>query len=184
VKSADIEDLVALVPPPIRPAQVGTQEEWDAVQAAIGLSLPDELAELSMRYGSGFFKDGDFTLTIFNVFGPLFVDRCKFRRAIRTDLGFQNSGDPWAAFLRDKFEFARVDWSQEGGETYVLWDMAYESAAWPICVPAAGNWQQRFNLRLVPFLVEAFSGRLVVERFPSRFENLRFVSEPEMVPAE
>lgn len=183
MSSADLSALEAIVPPPATPLQTGGSPEWSAVQAAINISLPDDLAALSMRYGSGYFEDQGFQLRIYNPFGPLFIDRCKYLRAIRTDAGYQSSGDPWAAFLREKFEFGSRGWSHEDSEDYLMWDTSSErNTEWPIIVPTPNDWHQQFHWELIPFLLEAFSGRLRVDGFPSRFERLRFIPEAESVP--
>lgn len=178
----DISALTAIVPPPAAPLQTGGPDEWKAAQAAIDIFLPDSLAAISMRYGSGHFEESGFLLRIFNVFSPLFVDRCKYLRAIRTDAGYQQSGDSWAIFLRDKFEFGEWTWSHEDREHHLMWDTSKaDNRKWPIVVPTATNWHQPFGCALIPFLVNVFSGNIQVEGFPDRFEQLQFVPSAESI---
>jgi SMI1-KNR4 cell-wall len=49
-----IEDLVALVPPPVSP--VDAIGDWAAVEAAIGVRLPTDFKALISRYGAGEFN--------------------------------------------------------------------------------------------------------------------------------
>lgn len=50
-----IEELIAVVQPPIHPVETGDFAKWEAVQRALGLSLPSDFRDFGIRYGTGCF---------------------------------------------------------------------------------------------------------------------------------
>jgi hypothetical protein len=50
-----IERLIALVPPPARPFEVGSVEEWRMVEQKLGTPLPSDFRSFVLTYGSGLF---------------------------------------------------------------------------------------------------------------------------------
>jgi len=61
-----IHELFAVVAPPTVPLETGTEGAWRAVEQSLGLRFPNDLYELSARYGSGHFMG----VTIYNPFSP------------------------------------------------------------------------------------------------------------------
>jgi hypothetical protein len=50
-----ISRLAVLVPPPIRPTEVGSLEQWQAVELELGLELPSDYRDFVFAYGTGLF---------------------------------------------------------------------------------------------------------------------------------
>jgi hypothetical protein len=50
-----IELLKKIVPPPTRPSEVGSFQQWQAVEHELGLVLPTDYREFVVTYGSGLF---------------------------------------------------------------------------------------------------------------------------------
>lgn len=50
-----IEELKRLVPPPPQPGEVGTMEQWEAMEHTLGLVLPSDYRDFVFAYGSGLF---------------------------------------------------------------------------------------------------------------------------------
>lgn len=48
-----VEELVAVMAPPERPANVDDRRRWDALQAELGTPLPADWLAYGLRYGSG-----------------------------------------------------------------------------------------------------------------------------------
>jgi hypothetical protein len=85
-----IGKLNALVPPPVRPSEAGSLEQWRVVEQRLGLALPSDYREFIFAYGTGRFAQ---FYRVYNPFSAsewmsLFpsVDRvCKAAREIKRD---------------------------------------------------------------------------------------------------
>ena len=67
-----IEELTAIVKPPKRPVQVGSDSQWRKICAKLGVVFPHDYRDYCRTYGSGAFLGGE--IYIFNAFDPEFVD--------------------------------------------------------------------------------------------------------------
>lgn len=47
--------LKSLVPPPVRPFEIGTIDQWRAVEQELGVELPSDYREFVFTYGTGMF---------------------------------------------------------------------------------------------------------------------------------
>lgn len=83
--------LIELVPPPADPLEIGSAEEWNAVEKWLGVELPADYRTLCQHYGSGVFRhDGDEDYFL-NPFSPVYepsiehwLEDLRSRRAART----------------------------------------------------------------------------------------------------
>ena len=50
-----IDRLTDLVPPPHRPSEIGSLEQWQAVERELGTALPSDYRDFVFTYGSGLF---------------------------------------------------------------------------------------------------------------------------------
>jgi hypothetical protein len=50
-----IQELIQLVPPPVRPCEIGSIEEWRTIEGKLGLVLPKDYNDFIFSYGSGLF---------------------------------------------------------------------------------------------------------------------------------
>jgi hypothetical protein len=66
-----IEELIAVVPPPLAPLEAGPMERRNEVEKALGVILPDDLYELGLRYGSGRFAN---EIEVFNPFSKKYLE--------------------------------------------------------------------------------------------------------------
>src|SRR5258708_26087404 len=66
-----IEELVAVVPPPDQPNESGPLEAISAVESALGTSLPKDVVDFGIRYGTGMFAD---TVEVFNPFSSKYLE--------------------------------------------------------------------------------------------------------------
>ena len=67
-----IEELTAIVKPPKKPVQVGSDFQWARICAKLGVVFPDDYRDFCRTYGSGAFLDGE--IYVFNAFDPEFAD--------------------------------------------------------------------------------------------------------------
>lgn len=49
------KELLKLVPAPRHPLEIGSLEQWNAIERALGLSLPADYKEFAFSYGTGLF---------------------------------------------------------------------------------------------------------------------------------
>lgn len=83
-----IAAVTKLVPPPARPSEVGSIEQWRAVEEQLGLVLPSDYREFIFNYGSGLFAN---FFRIYNPFAknkwtalyPSVVRVCGWQRELR-----------------------------------------------------------------------------------------------------
>jgi hypothetical protein len=83
-----IEPLKALVPPPAHPSEVGTLQQWQAVERQLGLVLPTDYREFIFSYGTGLFADfyriyNPFAVSAYTAFIPSVLRTCAGAREIK-----------------------------------------------------------------------------------------------------
>jgi len=68
-----------MIPPPATPVDAGPPEKRNAVEEALGLTLPDDMFDIAMAYGSGEFRTNEYSLvlSIENPFSPSFISSAK-----------------------------------------------------------------------------------------------------------
>jgi hypothetical protein len=64
-----IEMLRQIVPPPDRPSEVGSADEWEVVERALGLGLPSDYRDFVFTYGSGLFA------RFYRIYNPFAVSK-------------------------------------------------------------------------------------------------------------
>src|SRR5262249_19167676 len=75
-----LDELLAVVPPPLTPRNTETLQQWEAVEKMLGTALLSDFRDFCMRYGSGAFNDpGRLIITVRN---PLARE---FQEQFRTD---------------------------------------------------------------------------------------------------
>jgi hypothetical protein len=52
-----VAELMAVVPPPAQPRDIGDLTAWSAAEASIGTRLPTDFRDFVLRYGTGVFND-------------------------------------------------------------------------------------------------------------------------------
>src|SRR4051794_25924945 len=81
-----IEELVAVLPPPSQPLEVGSLEQWKQVEATLHMQFPPDLYDFCVQYGSGLIAG----ITVYNPFSPAYesaVNRMlAIFRGLRNDL--------------------------------------------------------------------------------------------------
>lgn len=172
-----LEQLIRLVPPPDSIVDTATMRDWYAVASTIEQQIPLDPVEISVRYGSGQFLDGDFSLSIYNVFHPFYPTLVRYRRysaeagilADRRD-GFDVEYDH--PFPIGVFEYGRG----QDDCSNIFWDMKGPMEHWPLWLPTPTASSQYFRMPLTEFLVKAFRGELDVDEFPRPFVDLKFVA--------
>jgi hypothetical protein len=156
-----IDDLALLVPPPATP--VDRDGDWSAVEAALGLHLPEDFKALVRRYGLGEFDDITL-LTPFDTHTGGVLDLVERARDLLNQ--FDQPRDEWP----EDFPYplypetnGLLEWASttEGSSLYWLTDG--EADRWPVVVWDMRRGAQRFDLGAVDFLHGYLSSRFEVE---------------------
>lgn len=155
-----ISRLVALVPPPAHPVEVGSAHHWARIQADLGLTLPSDLYDLSTRYGTGKFY-GD--LEVFNPFSEsysiLLEDQrqdVEYARSRGLDDFFMDRGDD--PQVKSK---TLLPWGRDSNGNCYWWLMEGEPQDWQTITRTADSGFAEWNMSMVAFLVGIFSNDIV-----------------------
>lgn len=156
-----ITDLMRICLPPPEPVSV----DWDAVESAVGVTLPADYKQLATVYGPGSFCE---YLRVYHPHGPtewvnlLGPMPATLRRQLREDRDTGRSPVPHAP---DSLLACGVT---DNGE-YLFWvtEPADDPDDWRIAInEARGPRWYTFDGCLVAFLAASFSGRIEVPLFP------------------
>jgi hypothetical protein len=155
-----LDELLRLVPPLANPVEAGDECRWQAVQASLGLSLPEEYRDVSMRYGSGSFSAGELTITLCNPFAGNYLRvidaECQALRQARGLVGRQQvpygvfpDRPGWLPFGHDG-EYGPLCWVTEG-----------QPERWPILhISRERTGFYQAQLPLTTFLTRSLTGEL------------------------
>jgi len=169
---AHLEELMRLVSPPVQPLDAGSLTERACIISAIKQELPNSLFLLSSVYGSGHFRQGEFSIWIHSVFRPGYPALIDYNRRIFEQEAIRDPDLYGGIFELGGYHVNRDD--EWGGR--IFWDTAGPLESWKIglmhSLPSPGV--QRFSLSLIEFLSEAFSNRLKPLGFPDNFDSLEF----------
>jgi hypothetical protein len=160
-----IEELVKIVRPPERPLETGSQKEWEAVEASLGVRLPQDLHQLCAMYGSGEFG----SIIVFNPFSS------GYRRHIDELVNMYRSlkmmhGDeiPYAIYP-DASGLFPCGATLDGGTIFYL--TAGGPDSWPLILLGHVYQWQRLDMSISTFLATACSGQLACIFWDSEWRN-------------
>lgn len=148
-----ISDLVAVVPPPEFPDQVGSLDDLTQRERQMGVILPTDYREFAIRYGSGWFLD-----TYLGLKNPFVLDLVAAATADGYgERVFQRGIVPWPQFpaVPGLLEFG----SNENGHR-LLFLADGDPDTWPVIViphGAGANEFERWDLPLGTFLAKALA---------------------------
>jgi hypothetical protein len=154
-------ELMAVVPPPARPRQVGDPAAWDAVEARIGTRLPADFREFVLRYGTGVFNDPG-RLCVFprNPLAPDFDAHFRADGHWLREMKALADGEefPYAVFPPSP---GLILWADDDNGCLFCWLTEGHPDNWPVMVtPSRGHYWERFELSMTSFLARAFTRRL------------------------
>jgi hypothetical protein len=166
------EDLVRLVPPPLRTVAV---PNWEAVEARLGVRLPGDYKWLIERYGPGSFGFLQVLLPESSIENVRLEHQAKqtaegldYLRESGMDIPYQNA---------ELLPFAGTN---NGDFCYWLRHPADDPDAWTVVVGerSAGPEWSTFDGGVVEFLYAVLSGRHQVSVFPEDFPSEEPTFEP------
>lgn len=173
MKLQSLTRLHDLVPPPELPTCAGHPNDVTRISSELkklGYQLPNELYELSLSYGRGWFVCNGFSIAVHSVFQEHYLSMVEFNQRVYDSSAINHPNDltPWATM----FELGGCGYSDNDCSVLFL-DMAGEESQWTVGVSRPF---QRFTLGVVDFFVQLFSNELSPQGFPSSFAGTSFVS--------
>ena len=172
-----INQLLQIVPPPEQPLQVGTLARWREIEAQMGLVLPNDLYELSTRYGSGWFCNvhihnpfaTDYQETIHHVLDMF--------RVLREDLGAE--AVPYPLFPEHPGLYPAGS-EDNGGVIFYLTQGNPDD--WPLLLwDKRTKWEQ-LNMSVTTFLVRTLKKDLECSWWDRKWLEESGPEEPEFKP--
>jgi hypothetical protein len=152
-----IQELINVVPPPLKPGETGSLAAWNSIQEQLGITLPDDYRDFAMTYGSGTFNDpGRLCVPIMNPFAPAYAQALSFECDTLLLIG----GPDWPhrAFPQRPGLFP---WGTDDNGCTLLWLTSGPPAQWPILLnPPRSIDLERVDLAMTTFLAKAFSKEL------------------------
>jgi hypothetical protein len=161
-----LSDLSQRVPPPPRPVGTGSPPEWQAVEAKLGLELPDDYKQMVGTYGLGRFAD---FLTIFTPFAKNeYVNllaqpelSLEAYRALRAD---HPQIAPFPAYPEPG---GLLSWAQSDNGDVVYWLTEGNAATWPIVlIESRHGMIERYDVPTTDFLAQVIEGSLPTRILP------------------
>jgi hypothetical protein len=151
-----IEDLVEVIPPPATPRDAGTLDQLGDIEKRLGLQLPSDYREFTIRYGTGSFLDG--YLQIYNPFAVDLLDAATTRYS-RCRHFHESGALPWAPIPASPgvFEIG----GNENGHT-ILYLTEGNPDEWPLLVVPHDDSPhfERWELQLGTFLARALMNEI------------------------
>jgi|SRR5262245_11127169 len=142
-----IEDLMAVLSPPSQPVFTGSVAAWQTVEHDLGLTLPSDLHDMCVRYGSGQVVG----ITIYNPFSPHYQQVVRnmltIFRGLRDDLG--QAAVPFLLFPERSGLFP-VGKEDHGGTLFWLTDG--EPDQWPLVLTDTTFKYEQLKMSLTMFL--------------------------------
>jgi hypothetical protein len=175
-----VATLIELAPPPSRPYDPGTPEQWDAMEAKLGTRLPSDFRAIAERYGGGTF---DHFIHLASV-GEL-------SRAPRIDELLDSSNMTWDTRKGSSYALPRGIYPKLGGllpcgvtdnGDLLHWKTGGDPDRWTIAVVGARLGPvEEFKCGFAEFLVRALTGKIRPQAFrgnvpdtePPRFDPAR-----------
>ena len=149
-----LAELVKLVPPPAAPVFAGPVEWRAAIEAELGLTLPQDIIEFALVYGSGTFS---LQFGVYNPFDPGYVTFVRDISAIFAEKKAEcgNLRVPYAIFPQAG---GLLCWGTDLNGSEMFWLTEGPSDSWPIVLWDRDYGRfERWEMPMTEFLVAVFS---------------------------
>ena len=165
-----LQDLKALVPPPLKPSRVPKKLDWNAVEKKLGLKLPRDYKLFVPMYGSGLFAG---FIRIFNPFDrdPYMSLTTAGKTITEMYAGFkQREGDDVLPFPLYSEAGGLLPVGNDENGNYLFWVTSRAPSKWSIVVAEGrgSRWQQ-FDSPLTTFLVDILKRSVRCKIWPRDF---------------
>lgn len=170
-----ISELVGLVKPPSAPIELGQPSLWQAVQADLGLQLPNDYYEYGLTYGSGSMCNR--FMLLFNWGAPHYRDYIAAETKVIRDAGTSSS--------RQVKVFPEIPglfpWGRDENGSSLCWLTSGDPADWPVVIQSREGKEFQYPLSMTAFLVNVFLNRVRCPVWHELFtpEELNFLPSPQ-----
>lgn len=172
-----IKELLKIVPPPKKPLEVGKAASWKKLEATLGLTLPSDLRDFGMHYGSGRFCGG--FLLIYNPFATYYLKAiesdCSILLALQ-HMSVEEARNPYPVY--PNYPGLLPIGSDENGGT-LCWLTKGTPDKWPIIIKSHEDEYKECRLTLTTFLAKAMSNKIKVFMW-DRFKAEERCFEPRL----
>jgi hypothetical protein len=171
--SLALKDIVAVVPPPPKPLEIGGPEVWKTVEHELGVKLPTDYKQFVLAYGTGII--GDFLMVVTPYAKSQYLNLVlvvKALSAINRELK-ESEGDrfPFSIFPDSH---GLLPWGKDQNGNGYYWLTKGKPNQWPVVVRAARDprWQQ-VAYSMTTFLAKALQREIKCEVWPKDFPDKR-----------
>lgn len=153
-----VADVTALIVPPAVPNQVGTLDEWRAVERELGVTLPSDFREFVLAYGTGLL--GRF-YAVWNPFtGAEFTDHvrliCGYER------GLQQQFPQYYPYPIYPESPGFLPWGSDDNGNYYGWLTDGPPDRWPVLSNGVrGKGYQLHHRTMTEYLAGVFRGEII-----------------------
>lgn len=168
-----INELVKIVPPPEKPREAGTDQEWKSLQKRLGLYLPNDYRDFGMTYGSGEFNDG--SIHIYNPFSKSFLKILESESS-RFQMTEQFIGKQPFQFYPAQPGLLPFGHDVNGNDLF--WFTQGEPDSWPIILRDRECTYETWEVPMTTFLAKAFKNEIKPLIWKQRFSKNRLDFTP------
>jgi hypothetical protein len=172
-----LEELTAVLPPPVRPRITMTDADWHQLYGQIGTRLPGDFIQTYKTYGDGFFysKTHRMSASVSLYAGALAAPFCAFcvhvperSTALRVIKEKRPKCVPFPLYWEPG---GLLPWGRATNETDLCWRVRGELVDnWQVVVLRAGKGEhETFEMSAIQFLARVISGKVACSLLPKGF---------------
>lgn len=155
-----IETLTRLVPPPARPTEVGTPEQWRDIEKRLGTKLPNDYREFVFAYGSGLFA------RFYRVYNPFAASESiallpQVRTVCEMERGFKESYPERVPYPIFPEPGGVLPWGNDENGNYYFWVTKGEPDEWTVAEnEVRGHGYRRHPYSMTDSLTHVLQGKV------------------------
>lgn len=168
-----IAELLAVVPPPKRPLELGREEQWTQVRAGFEVPLPDDWKDYGMTFGTG--RVGGW-LQVLNPFSN------EYGACMRSELSHiklikeRNPEFPYAIYPATP---GLLTWGRDDHGNRMYWLTEGPADRWPTILRTRDGEMEQWDMPMTTFLAKALSNELKCVLWTRKFakKDCKFAAE-------
>jgi hypothetical protein len=173
-----VQELLAVVPPPADPIDIGNADIIQSVQRSLGVALPSDLLDLSRAYGTGVFKDSNrLTFWVYNPFADAYLEKITEASDIMREVK-EMEGDEFPQEVWPKVPGLLPCCSDDNG-CEILFHTIGHPDSWPLILRAPRTpYYEQVDLPLSTFLAKVISRQIRCYLWADQPGEIPFFSDP------